>query len=680
MRGCWLVVVAVAWGVGGLAAEGEEAARLLWVDGGSRAADEDGSATMPFRTIGAAMKVVRPGDTVTVRGGVYREQVKIPAGEPGKPITLRAADGERAVVSGCVPVTGWEKTDAGLWTTVLDFEPAQLLVGSQVQPIAREPNEGWWKSTAIEGNVLADPRHLEGMEADETGGEVRVWLQHGNVFHAFPIVAFNAQTGRVTLETDPAKTRLTDGDTYYLQNRAQWIDRPGEWAVEPLGEPDAARFRIFFKPPDEDALQRVEAPRTAAALVSVRDGAHVLIEGLEVTGSRQYAAGIELYGARDVTVRRCIVHHNEQYGISLRDTIGCTAARNVVRHNGYGISVSSSSGVLIEENDVGYGTVDGIVIAWKSDDVTVRRNYVHHHLLWGHPDNLQVYRGVSDVRFEDNLLLAAGQSVMMEETRDGRFTGNMVVGCTAYMLIFGHGNAGHYLVQGNTLALSGYGCMNLTWEDYDVRENVMMTGHGSALFGTKGITGYRADRNLFWNTARAKNAMIIATADGWHRDFESVRRSTGQDRHSVYAGPRFRNAPVAMATLDHRRLHESTRGRWYLRGGTGLFRGGDYIEVNFDGVRRRVIRIDAASITVVPPLAEKPIKDWLIANWGQKTDFRLDLRLASGSPGAKLSATGGPVGSQIDVTAYRRGDFNGDGRRDLPTLPPGFPAKSEFHP
>ena len=64
---------------------------------------------------------------------------------------------------------------------------------------------------------------------------------------------------------------------------------------------------------------------------------------LEVTGSRQYAAGIQLYGARDVTVRRCIVHHNEHYGISLRDTAGCTVARNVVWHNGYGIAVGTSS-------------------------------------------------------------------------------------------------------------------------------------------------------------------------------------------------------------------------------------------------------------------------------------------------------------------------------------------------
>jgi len=171
---------------------------------------------------------------------------------------------------------------------------------------------------------------------------------------------------------------------------------------------------------------------------------------------------------------------------------------------------------------------------------------------------------------------------------------------------------------------SGYGCMNLTWEDYDVRENVMMTGHGSPLFGTKGIKGYRADRNVFWNSARVENPTIIATDDGWHRDFEAVRSSTGQDEHSVYADPRFRNAPVAFGVLDSGRLHECTKDRWYLRNGAGAFAVGDHVEVNFDGVKRRITRIEGATITVDLGLPEKPVKGWLVANWAEKDGFRED--------------------------------------------------------
>ena len=222
----------------------------------------------------------------------------------------------------------------------------------------------------------------------------------------------------------------------------------------------------------------------------------------------------------------------------------------------------------------------------------------------------------------------------------------------------------------NTLALTGYGSMSLTWEDYEVHENVFMSGHGSALYGVRGVKGYRADRNLFWNSRRAEKPVILATDAGWLRDFDAVRRSSGQDEHSVYADPKFRNAPVAFKVLDHRRLDECTRAKWHLRDGAAGFRVGDHVEVNFDGVRRRVTGIDGGAITVEPPLAEAPIQCWLVANWGENPDFRLDLRLAPDSPGAKLAEDGGPVGSRLEIRAFLRGDFDGDGRRDVPAMVP----------
>lgn len=637
-------------------------ARTLWVDGSSTARGEDGSEAAASKTIGGAMATARPGDTVLIRAGVYRERFRVPSGEPDRPITVRAADGARVVVSGCEKLGEWKKVSQGIWTTTLDWRPGRLLARGRAQTIAREPSEGWWRSEKAGDDWLSDAKHLGSLDLGRAKGEAYVWLQRGNVFGTFPVQSIDP-AGKMTLGGVKRKGSFADGDKYYLQNRAAWIDRPGEWAVEP----DGAKFKVFFRPGDEGDLEHAEAPKADRALVLVRDAGHVRIEGLEVFGGRQF--GIEVHAARDVHVRRCVAYQNGGTGISLREARDSVVARNVSWRNEYGISVGYSHGVTVEQNDVGHNGVDGLLVTWKSDDVTVRRNYLHHHLLWGHPDNFQVYRGVTNLRVRENLLLAGGQSVMMEETRDGAFEGNMIVGCGAYMLIFGHQNAGHYQVRRNTLALAGYGCMSLTWEDYDVRENVFSSGHGSALYGVRGVKGYRADRNLFWNSSRAEKPMIVATDAGWLRDFDAVRRSTGQDEHSVYADPKFRNAPVAFQVLDSRRLDECTRGRWYLRDGVDGFRVGDRVEVNFDGVPRRVTAIDGRAITVEPPLAEAPIKGWLVADWGENADFRLDLRLAADSPGAKLGEGGGPVGSRIDIQAFQRGDFDGDGRRDVPELP-----------
>src|SRR5687767_12337385 len=51
----------------------------------------NGSAGFPFRTIQKAADVARPGDTVLIRPGVYREQVRLrTSGTAEKRITFRA--------------------------------------------------------------------------------------------------------------------------------------------------------------------------------------------------------------------------------------------------------------------------------------------------------------------------------------------------------------------------------------------------------------------------------------------------------------------------------------------------------------------------------------------------------------------------------------------------------------
>jgi len=644
-------------------------ARTLWVDAKSTAADENGSPSAPFRSIGAAIVGVQPGDEIIIREGTYRERFRIPSGVPGRPITVRTADGERVVVTACGQVGGWEPIGNGVWTTTTDRKPDRLFVGLRPQSIAREPNEGWWRSVTASDQTITDPQHLRGVPADGFLGEAYVWFQHGNIFGTLPVETLDRESGRMVLGGLNRYQKLTDGDKYYLQNRKTYVDQPGEWSVEPEGD----RFRVYFMPESEEDLASVESPSFDRSLVSVRDGSHVRIEGLEIVGSRRM--GIEIHGVRDVHVRDCIAYHNAYIGISLREAEASSVAHNIAWRNGNGISVSQSRGVTVEENDVAYNEVDGILVTWKSDDITVRRNCVQHHLLWGHPDNMQVYRNVTNVRFQDNLLLAAGQSLMMEETRDGEFTGNMVVGSGAYMLIFGHGNAGHYRVHNNTLAMAGYGCMSLTWEGYDVRENIFMSGHGSALYGVRGVEGYAADRNVFFGSRRSVNPMIMVTDAGWLRDFDAVRASSGQDENSVYADPRFRNAPLAFRVLDSRRLDECTKDTWYLRNGAEGWRVGDNVEVNFDGVQRRITAVDDAAISVAPGLDENPIKGWLVANWGDNLDFRLDLRLADDSPWTSLSADGGPVGSNVNIRAYMNGDFDDDGERDLPDLPDGLRGK-----
>lgn len=71
--------------------------------------DGPGTAAQPWKTIARAAGAVSAGDTVTVRGGVYREYANIKAdGTAEKPIRLVAAPGEWVVMTGADLVKDWK--------------------------------------------------------------------------------------------------------------------------------------------------------------------------------------------------------------------------------------------------------------------------------------------------------------------------------------------------------------------------------------------------------------------------------------------------------------------------------------------------------------------------------------------------------------------------------------------
>lgn len=72
-----------------------------------------------YQSIGAAIAAANAGDTVVVRGGVYRERVTV-----GKAISLIAADGEEPVIDG-----GWDGQETGSFAAQLAVTGAGAMVG-----------------------------------------------------------------------------------------------------------------------------------------------------------------------------------------------------------------------------------------------------------------------------------------------------------------------------------------------------------------------------------------------------------------------------------------------------------------------------------------------------------------------------------------------------------------------
>lgn len=855
----------------------------VWVDADSAGPVFSGDYETPYQTVQAGLNAAAPGDIVTVREGTYREQVTLPSGTAGQPVTLAAASGERVILNGMVSLTNWLTMTAGLYSTALSWEPEALYSGFRKMTLAREPNEGWWQADSISEDVpaetftITDTANLSGLPHDLSNASVYIWTQTDDRFYTCPIVSFDAVTGSVEFENvDPAMDPAA-GDKYWLQNQVSLIDQPGEWAAEPeLGD-----FRVYYRPEETADLAGTQAPPSSGRVITGQNVAHVRLEGLEVTGGTD--RGIYLLDAQNVEIDRCIVHDNMLHGAWMGRAQDCSVENSIFMNNRFGLVCEESTNITVEANEIGANNEDGLVFASGTSNAVARRNYIHNHLLWGHPDNSQTFLNVTGLRYIDNLIMSGRQSVMLEQTTDAEFTGNMVIGSAANMLNFGHGTVTNVVVHGNTLACSGYAALGLTGEtSYDVKENVFMAGHGSQLYTVTDAMDYQGDHNLFWNSSGLVDPVILVSDGAWgsepgveesfsviyennnvtasdlttaadathtnltpsllgqqigsaaswpnclaglqnsasinslsaaiaagdyfaftvtpdaevvtsysnlflrfsvganvrpattvftlmssetgwtaadgidtitavlpsdvsvvgtdtfdltgesalqnvaagtpvefriyahntganpmtrigighlfwtgsvdddlrleggvstgggastnapetiyHTDLAGFQATTGLDLNSTNSDPLFVNAPFGINVLDSALLHQATRDTFSLRD-TNLFLVGDHVEINFDGVVRTVTASSGAVVTVDPPLEEKPLKDYLIANWGTNTDFALDLGLQPGSPGVGLGQGGGTVGSSISIEQFQNGDFDGDGRRNIPQIP-----------
>ena len=93
------------------------------------AADEPawGYPAVPLATLAKACADRQPGETIVLRGGVYRE-VLAPANDG---VTVRAMQGESVTISGADLVEGWKREADGGWSAPLAAEPKQVLRDGQ---------------------------------------------------------------------------------------------------------------------------------------------------------------------------------------------------------------------------------------------------------------------------------------------------------------------------------------------------------------------------------------------------------------------------------------------------------------------------------------------------------------------------------------------------------------------
>jgi hypothetical protein len=121
---------AIGAGKGGVTIGALESPNVYYVDPRHPAAADEpawGYPAVPLASLAKACAVAEPGETIVLRGGVYRE-ILAPKNDR---VTVRAMKGEKVTISGADLIGGWKREGDGGWSAPLAAKPKRVLRDGQ---------------------------------------------------------------------------------------------------------------------------------------------------------------------------------------------------------------------------------------------------------------------------------------------------------------------------------------------------------------------------------------------------------------------------------------------------------------------------------------------------------------------------------------------------------------------
>jgi hypothetical protein len=117
---------AIGTGKGGATIGALEHPNVYYVDPRHPGASDEpawGYPGVPLASLTNACEIAQPGETIVLRGGIYREILA----PKNSGVTILAMKGEKATISGADLIEGWRREADGSWSASLAVEPKKVL-------------------------------------------------------------------------------------------------------------------------------------------------------------------------------------------------------------------------------------------------------------------------------------------------------------------------------------------------------------------------------------------------------------------------------------------------------------------------------------------------------------------------------------------------------------------------
>lgn len=276
------------------------AGRSYFVDATKGRDDAAGSKTEPWKTLAHAVKQLKPGNTLYLRGGVFYEHVALSvSGTTKEPIVVRSYPGELAIIDGGLrefyesPATAWEPAPGGVTGEFRSVKPYNDLGSAGDQ-------------THLLGNFGDSMIPLQGYKFMSDLRSANVYFNlpvnvgpEGNIYCG-PGICHDLKTGHIHVRLAHTKMKYLPADDNYS------------------GETDPRKVPLVI------------AGHQGGSPLSLRNVRHVRVQDLVVRGSR--GPTVEVEGAEDIEFDGLTVYGGSTCFV-VKETVGLrilnTACRGI---------------------------------------------------------------------------------------------------------------------------------------------------------------------------------------------------------------------------------------------------------------------------------------------------------------------------------------------------------------
>lgn len=477
----------------------------------------------------------------------------------------------KAILSPGQAVTGWTHYQGSIYSAPIGFDPVQLALDGQPQPLAHWPSRAqtWAKASASTSTSLS-----YAMPNADLVGATLIFRPFDWTIEGRKITAYgnNTMTLTTTGNGNFDGRALSGTPDFYVEGKLWMLDEPGEWVASggrlyvwtPDGQSPEGRV---WASPDRHGIDASNSSKITidnVAIYGAANGIHAAgatdlrATGVDITNSS--GNGIMNSGGMRLAVDGAVIRNsrfdgiivkwggggesitNSQVdgsavigmpvaghaGISLTATVGASILNNTVTNSGY-IGIRAFRNAVIAHN-----TVDtACVVLTDCGGIYVEAS-----------DNLAL-----NTRIEDNKVSNVGRSQRLawglyldNRANAVTVTGNIVSNSGNGMLIHsGHDN----VVSGNTFSTSTLAHIQMveggsaSVRNNSVTDNTFSARNGEETYrissdlGVSSVTQFATyDRNSY-----TSSSSVFANFNGERISYAQWKSRTGQDAASTFVAP-----------------------------------------------------------------------------------------------------------------------------------------------